>query len=221
MTTCGDACMQVMFLVSFVTFALVSPTLFSAGTLTVVQLIGVPVTFIVKFTSACLRSRLAGGYRQVWLYAAREISNLLSLWENARSCIFYHQQPHPSMSLRPGHQWPCAILLEADEAPKSAPKPPWRVYQFHKRNFEGFRARMSSFSDWCLHSHPEDRSVEQNLSNISASIKEAITKFIPSKMTKQKRHLSWIGPAINRLINKRDRAYKRTWRPGKAQHLSA
>lgn len=71
--------MQVMFLVSFVTFALVSPTLFSAGTSTVVQLIGVPVAFIVKFTSACLRSRLAGGYRQVWLYTAREISNLLGL----------------------------------------------------------------------------------------------------------------------------------------------
>ena len=69
---------------------------------------------------------------------------------------------------------------------------------------------MSLFSDWCLHSHPEDRSVEQNLSNISASIKEAINKFIPSKMTKQKRHLSWTGPAIKRLINKRDRAYKKT-----------
>lgn len=103
-----------------------------------------------------------------------------------------------------------AILFEVDVAPKSAPKPPWRVYQFHKRNFEGFRARTSSFSDWCLHSHPVYRSVEQNLSNISASIKEAITKFIPSKMTKQKRHLSWTGPAIKRLINKRDRAYKKT-----------
>lgn len=49
MTTCGHACMQVMFLVSFVTFALVSPTLFWAGTSTVEQLIGVPVTFTVKF----------------------------------------------------------------------------------------------------------------------------------------------------------------------------
>ena len=44
--------------------------------------------------------------------------------------------------------------------------------------------------------------------------------FIPSKMTKSKRHLPWISPAIKRLMNKRDRAYKKAKRSGKAQHLS-
>lgn len=122
MTTCGHVCMQVMFVVSFVTFALASPILFLAGTSTVEQLIGVPVTLTVKNSSACLRSLLAGDYRQVWLYAAREISNLLSLWENARCCIFYHQQPHPGMSLRPRHQLPWRYSLRSRCGSKICPK---------------------------------------------------------------------------------------------------
>ena len=113
-----------------------------------------------------------------------------------------------------------AILFEVDVSPKFAPKPPTRVYQFHKGDYEGLRAHLSSFRDRYLASSPEGRPVEENWSIISASIKESINKFIPSKMTKSKRHLPWISPAIKRLMNKRDRAYKKTKRSGKAQHLS-
>ena len=66
-----------------------------------------------------------------------------------------------------------------------------------------------------LVSSPEDRFT------IADAIKEAINKFIPSKMTKSKCHLPWISPAIKRLMNKRDRTYKKAKRTGKAQHLGA
>ena len=37
-------------------------------------------------------------------------------------------------------------------------------------------------------------------------------------MSKAKRHLPWVSPAIKRMMNKRDRAYKRAKRTGKSEH---
>lgn len=40
-------------------------------------------------------------------------------------------------------------------------------------------------------------------------------------MTKTKRHLPWVSPAIKRLINKRDCLHKKAKRTGKARHIGA
>ena len=51
------------------------------------------------------------------------------------------------------------------------------------------------------------------------AIQEAIDKFIPQKMSKTKRHLPWVSRSVKRLMNKRDRAYKKAKRTGKPEHL--
>ena len=114
-----------------------------------------------------------------------------------------------------------AILFEVDVAPKFAPKPPRRVYQFHKGEYEGLRAHLSSFCDQSLASGPKERSVEDNWSIIADSIQEVINKFIPSKMTKTKRHLPWVSPDIKRLMNNRGRLHKKAKRTGKARQIGA
>lgn len=113
------------------------------------------------------------------------------------------------------------VLFEVDVAVKSAPKPPRRVYQFLKGDYEGLRdLHLSSCCDCNLASSPKDRTVDENWSIISDFIKETINKFIPSKMTKSKCRLPWISPTIKKLMNKHDCAHKKAKRSGKAQHLN-
>ena len=44
---------------------------------------------------------------------------------------------------------------------------------------------------------------------ISKHIMEAVDKFVPHKMSKQKRHLPWVNPAIKPFMNRRDQARKK------------
>ena len=66
--------------------------------------------------------------------------------------------------------------------------------------------------------------MHENWSYISQKILEATKKatdnFIPHKMSKGKRHLPWVSTSVKRLMNKRDRAYKKATRSGKAVHLT-
>ena len=86
-----------------------------------------------------------------------------------------------------------AILFEVDVTPKPATKPPRKVFQFHKGNYDGLCTRMASFADEYLGSCPGNRSVDENWARISDTIKTAIDQFIPSKMTKAKRHVPSLG----------------------------
>ena len=114
-----------------------------------------------------------------------------------------------------------AILFEVDVTPKPATKPPSEVFQFHKGNYDGLRTRMASFADEYLGSCPGNRSVDENWARISDTIKTATDQFLPSKMTKAKRHLPWVSPEIKRMMNRRDRAHKRAKQTGKAKHQIA
>ena len=114
-----------------------------------------------------------------------------------------------------------AILFEIDVRPKFTVKPPRKVLQHHKGDYDGIRSNMASFANSYLTSSPENRTVDENWTIISDAIKSAVHRFIPSKTAKGKRHLPWISPAIKRLMNRRDRAYNKARRTGKTQHLSA
>ena len=67
-----------------------------------------------------------------------------------------------------------------------------------------------------------NRSVDGNWNIIAEGIKEAIDNYyVPHKMSKAKRHLPCVSPAIKRLMNKRERAYKRAKHTGKPEHSKA
>ena len=114
-----------------------------------------------------------------------------------------------------------AVLFEVNMSPKCPPKPPRDLLQFHKADFDGLRSHLSSFATTYLDSNPVNRSVDENWNIIAEGIKEAIDNYIPHKISKAKRHLPWVSPAIKRMINKRDRAYKRARRTGKPEHRKA
>ena len=72
-----------------------------------------------------------------------------------------------------------------------------------------------------LKSDHVNRSVDDNWNIIEESIKEAIDNYIPQKMSKTKCHLPWVSPAIKRLMNKHDPAYKSAKCTGKPEHRKA
>jgi len=75
------------------------------------------------------------------------------------------------------------------------------------------RSYLSLFVSTYRESYHVHRSVDDNWNIIAEGIKEAIN-YIPHKMSKAKRYLPWVSPAIKHLMNKRDRAYKRAKHTG-------
>ena len=113
-----------------------------------------------------------------------------------------------------------AILFEVDISPKFTPKPPRKMYQFHKGDFVGLKSSLSTLAPDYLSTQPESKTVDENWSYISQKILEATDNFIPHKMSKGKRHLPWVSTSVKRLMNKRDRAYKKAQHSGKAVHFT-
>lgn len=48
-----------------------------------------------------------------------------------------------------------ATLFEIDISPKFTPKPPRKIYQFHKGDFVDLKASLTTLSSDCLSAHPE------------------------------------------------------------------
>ena len=108
-----------------------------------------------------------------------------------------------------------AILFEVDLSPKYIPKPARKMYQFHKADYDGLRSQMSFFSNQYLASDLGENSVKANWHKITKTIHEAMDKYTLHRLSKAKRHLPWVSPPVKRLMNKRDRAHKKTRRTGK------
>ena len=62
--------------------------------------------------------------------------------------------------------------------------------------------------------------MDENWSYISQKILEATDHLIPNKMSRGKRHLPWVSSSVKRPMIKRNRAYKKACRSGKAVHLT-
>ena len=62
--------------------------------------------------------------------------------------------------------------------------------------------------------------MDENWSYIFQKILEVTDHFIPNKMSRGKRHLPWVSSSVKRLMIKRNQAYKKACRSGKAVHLT-
>ena len=110
-------------------------------------------------------------------------------------------------------------LFETDISPSFSPKPRRKIYQFHKGDYSGLKESLSTLTSEYSATCPASNTVDENLSFISTKILESTDKFILHKISKGKRHLPWVSNSVKRLMNKRDRAYKKARRSGKALHL--
>ena len=82
------------------------------------------------------------------------------------------------------------------------------------------KASLTTLSSDYLSTPTECTTVDENWSYISQKILEATDHFIQHKMSKGKRHLPWVSSSVKRLMIKRNQAYKKACRSGKAVHLT-
>ena len=59
-----------------------------------------------------------------------------------------------------------ATLYQIDISPKFTLKPPGKIYQFHKGDFVGLKASLTTLSSDYLSTHPECNTVDENWSYI-------------------------------------------------------
>ena len=100
-----------------------------------------------------------------------------------------------------------ATIFQIDISQKFKPNPPGKSI-----SFVGLKASLTTLSSDYLSTHPECNTVNDNWSYISQMILEATDNFIPHEMSKGKRHLPWVSSSVKRLMNKRNRAYKKACR---------
>ena len=72
--------------------------------------------------------------------------------------------------------------------PRSSCRKPRKIYQFHKGDFVGLKASLTTLSSDYLSTHPECNIDDENCFYISQKILEATNNFIPHKISKGKRH---------------------------------
>ena len=113
-----------------------------------------------------------------------------------------------------------AFLFEIDTSPKFIPKPPRKIYLFHKADYTSLKSYLSYLSLGYL-TNCQHRNVEENSADISSCISDAMDRFKSHKMSKGKRDLPWINLPVKRLMRKRDRAYKKAKLAGKEKDLKS
>ena len=87
------------------------------------------------------------------------------------------------------------MALYISSSPMHQPKPPRKIHLFNKADLQQLKKAADDFSTDFLQSDPEKRDVDTNWM-ISNFLNRCLSKLIPSKMSKGKRHLPWITPAI-------------------------
>ena len=81
-------------------------------------------------------------------------------------------------------------------SPKHQPKSPRKIHLFNKADLQQLKKAADDLSTDFLQSDPKKRDVETNWMMISKFLNRCLSELIPSKMSKGKRHLPWITPAI-------------------------
>ena len=100
------------------------------------------------------------------------------------------------------------VLFEINMSPKIQRKPPHRIYKFDRQDTNIIKSYLNNRAEAFLSSDPSSRSVDTNWTFFKDTITEAMSKFIPSKMSKNKQTHPWITPDITRQMRKRDRLYR-------------
>ena len=100
------------------------------------------------------------------------------------------------------------VKSEASIKPKVTKQKPGKAHLYRRADWESFRSFMASISS---NFTPDltNKTVEQAWSLFKSTLNEGINKFIPSKLTGSKKHLSWVTNSIRRDIQKRDNLFKK------------
>ena len=115
-----------------------------------------------------------------------------------------------TVSIIPGLADHNIVKCTVNTKPRLAKTAPRKIFLYRRADWTSFKAYMQSFRDSFLSSY-KGKSVEVLWTEFKEALNTGIEKFIPSKLSGNKKHLPWITQSIKRAIRKRDRLYKKVY----------
>ena len=105
-----------------------------------------------------------------------------------------------------------AILFHINVKATRSFKPPHKVFDYKKADFEGLRKTMSDSAENFFASAPQNFSIEDNWTLFKTTLTKSMVNFIPQRRSFMKYKLPWITSAIKRQMRKKDRLHKKAFR---------
>ena len=141
--------------------------------------------------------------------------NILDIMFSSKPNLITNTEVHTGIS---DHN---AVLATVDTRPKLHYSPTRKIFQFRKADFDSMNLEALEFNSTFMMDNPSLRSVEENWKIFKDHLNYLINKFVPSKLSKNKRHLPWVSRDIKRLMRKRERLYKIAREDPRKQHWAS
>ena len=111
-----------------------------------------------------------------------------------------------------------AILFHINVKATRSFKPPHKVFDYKRADFEGLRKSMSVSTEHFFASAPQNFTVEDNWSRFKTTLTKAMAYYIPQRRSSMKYKLPWITSEIKRQMRKKDRLHKKALRYQNPDH---
>ena len=103
----------------------------------------------------------------------------------------------------PGMSDHLAILFHINVKASRSFKPPNKIFDYKRADFDGLRKSMSDSAENFLASAPQNFAVEDNWSLFKTTLTKAMVNYIPQRCSSMKYKLPWITPEIKRQMRRK------------------
>ena len=121
----------------------------------------------------------------------------------------------------PGMSDHVAMLFQIDVKASRSFKPPHKIFDYEREDFDGLKKSMSDSAENFLASAPKNFAVEDNWSLFKTTLTKAMVNYIPQRCSSMKYKLPWITPEIKRQMRKKDSLHKKALRYQNPDHWVA
>ena len=121
----------------------------------------------------------------------------------------------------PGMSDHLAILFHINVKASRSFKPPNKIFDYKRADFDGLRESMSDSAENVLASAPQNFAVEDNWSLFKTTLTKAMVNYIPQRFSSMKYKLPWKHPEMKRQMREKDRLHKKALRYQNPDHWVA
>ena len=99
------------------------------------------------------------------------------------------------------------IVIDSVIKPVIQKKPPRKIFQYTKANWDKAREDAGTFKDTFLASDWKNQSVDYNWTLFKEQVLGTISRNVPSKMSSTRTNVPWLTPPLRKLINRKNKLY--------------
>ena len=102
-----------------------------------------------------------------------------------------------------------AILFHLNVKDSRSFKPPHKIFDYKRADFDDLRKSMSDSAETFFASAPQNFAVEDNWPLFKTTLTKGMVNYIPQRYSYMKYKLPWITLEIKRQMSKKDRLHKK------------